>query len=509
MCSMDTRTGIGKRHDAPWAKDIFFVFACIGAAAGLGSIWRFPYMAFENGGAGFLVNYAVAMVVVGIPLVLLEIGLGVWVRGSIAGATHRLGQTWTWVGWWALLNSFVIVFYYAVVVGWCVQYFLYAFTQSWQPDPKAFLFGQVLKLSASPYDVGGFNLFGGLCLLAVWVSIFVIVRSGTKGVARVLMVTVPLPLVFLVILAWRGLSLPGGWEGVQALIDPGNSNLSDVTPAKAWGAAASQVILAMSLGMGQMVAYASKKKDGGGLVRMGFFICAGVAIFSLLAGIAVFSTAGYLAQLSGVGLKDLAINSLPLAFITYPAAISTLPFAPVWGVTFFLLLILISIDSAFAVIEANLAGVQDLGIANARGKVAMLLCVAGFLGGLPFLTGAGLYWLDIVDHWVAQYSIVAIVFLECVIFALFSRGALSEILGVRRPWLVVVARIHIGIVIPVLMLYSISGSLIDDLLSPYSGYPSAAIAIGGWGVAVATALLGVAFGRAHNRRMARAGSPMS
>lgn len=506
MSSTDSRTGADHRSDVRWTRDIFFVFACIGAAAGLGSIWRFPYMAFDNGGAGFLLNYAVAMVVVGVPLVLLEIGLGVWARGSIAGATNRLGGAWTWVGWWALLNSFVIVFYYAVVVGWCVQYFLYAFTQSWQPDPKSFLFGQVLKISASPYDVGGFNLFGGLCLLAVWVSIFLIVRSGTKGLARVLMVTVPLPLVFLAVLAWRGLSLPGGWEGVQALFNPADANLKEVTPSKAWGAAASQVILAMSLGMGQMVAYASRKKDDGGLVRMGISICAGVAVFSLLAGIAVFSTAGYLAQLNGVGLKDLAINSLPLAFVTYPTAISTLPLAPIWGVTFFLLLILISIDSAFAVIEANLAGIQDLGIADARGKVAMLLCVAGFLGGLPFLTGAGLYWLDIVDHWVAQYSIVAIVFLECIIFALFSRGALSKILGVRRPWLVVAARVHIGIVIPALMLYSISGTFADDLAKPYSGYPPAALAIGGWGVAVATALLGVALGRVHNRRGARAES---
>jgi neurotransmitter:Na+ symporter, NSS family len=488
--------------DGFWSRDIFFVFACIGAAAGLGSLWRFPYVAFENGGAKFLLVYVAFMIGLAVPLTLLEIGLGRWGGGSIAAATARAGKAWTWVGWWALINSMIIVLYYCAIIGWCVQYFFYAFVEAWQPDPKIFLFGTVLQLSDSAGDVGGFSLFGTVCLALVWVSIFLVVRSGTSGLSRVLLFTVPLPVVMLVVLTWRSLELPGGWDGLQALFDPGAGGLTSPPFNQVANAAASQVILAMSLGMGQLVAYSSRRRDDGKLVYFGILICAGVFLFSLLAGMTVFSTAGYLSHIQNVPLKDLGINSLPLAFITYPAALSTLPWAPLWGAIFFLLLILISVDSAFAVIEANVAGLFDMKLESVRGAGAGWLCLIGFLGGLPFLTGAGLYWLDIVDHWVAQYSIVAILLLECLLFGLIARHHLSDILGPNCPgWVLVAAKLHFGLVIPLFLVMSFGGSFLAEMNGNYMNYPSEAILLGGWGVALSGIFAAILVARIHNRRI--------
>ena len=114
-----------------WTKEIFFIFACVGAAVGVGNLWRFPYMAYENGGGAFLIPYFICLLLFALPVVLLEISIGRWGGGSVAKAFNRVGNRWTWIGWWALINSIIILFYYSVILGWCLQYFVFSFTEAW------------------------------------------------------------------------------------------------------------------------------------------------------------------------------------------------------------------------------------------------------------------------------------------------------------------------------------------------------------------------------------------
>ncbi|MBW2000109.1 MAG: sodium-dependent transporter, partial [Deltaproteobacteria bacterium] len=237
-----------------WSRDLFFILACVGAAVGVGNLWRFPYMAYENGGGAFLFPYIICLLLVGVPITLLEIGMGRWGRGSVAQAFRKVKSSWTWIGWWALVNSMVILFYYAVVLGWCAQYVVYSLTEAWGDNPAGFFLKHVVQLTGSPFEFGSLNFSSIVALAVIWGAIFLIVRSGTKGLSRVLLVTVPLPAILLIILAGRSLSMPGSGQGISHLFTPQPSKILNVS---VWAAAASQVVLSLSLGMGQIVAYAS------------------------------------------------------------------------------------------------------------------------------------------------------------------------------------------------------------------------------------------------------------
>jgi len=482
-----------------WSKEIFFILACVGAAVGLGNLWRFPYMAYQNGGGAFLIPFIICLFLVGIPIAMLEIGLGRWSGGSVAESFNKANKRWTWIGWWALINSMVIVFYYCVVLAWSVQYIVYSLTEAWAETPNAFFLSNILGISSGPFELGSLSLFGLIALFIVWLSIFFIVRSGTRGLSKVLMFTVPLPLILLIILAGRGLTLPGAGEGMSYLFTP---RFDEILNLSVWAAAASQVVLSLGLGMGQMVAYASKKRDDAHVVKSGITICSMDLVFSILAGITVFSTMGFLAFSRGIPIEELNMQGLFLAFVSYPMAISSLPLAPLWGVLFFVLLVTLGIDSAFAVIEANLTGLEDLKPRLNRNSLALIMCIIGFLGGIIFTTGAGLFWLDIVDHWVAYYSIAAIIILQCLVFGNFA--PISDIASrISQSWsgfISVVWRILISYVLPLALILVFGANFINEFTTVYGDYQFTAVAIGGWGVFLAALLVGFIFAIRHNQR---------
>ena len=123
---------------AQWQSKTGFLLAALGSAIGLGNIWRFPYIAYRNGGGAFLVPYFVALFVVGIPLLMLEFGLGHRFRSAFPKALGAIHPRFSWAGWWAVCYvMFGIVAYYAVVVAWCGNYLVFSVTQPWQDGAGA------------------------------------------------------------------------------------------------------------------------------------------------------------------------------------------------------------------------------------------------------------------------------------------------------------------------------------------------------------------------------------
>ncbi|MDH4321688.1 MAG: sodium-dependent transporter, partial [Desulfobulbaceae bacterium] len=133
-----------------WQSNLGFLLAAIGSAIGLGNIWRFSYMAHQYGGGAFLIPYLVALIVAGIPIMLLEYGVGHREKGSSPLSFARLDSRFEWLGWWMpVVAMFGIMLYYSVVIGWCVNYLFFAFNLSWGHDPQAFFFNDFLQLSDS------------------------------------------------------------------------------------------------------------------------------------------------------------------------------------------------------------------------------------------------------------------------------------------------------------------------------------------------------------------------
>jgi NSS family neurotransmitter:Na+ symporter len=221
-----------------------------------------------------------------------------------------------------------------------------------------------------------------------------------------------------------------------------------------------------------------------------------------LAGIVIFAMMGFLANTKGLQIQDLNLASISLAFVSYPMAISTLPLAPLWGTIFFALLIAIGLDSAFAAIEATLPGTVEMSSGGSRKRLGSALCLIGFLGGIFFATRAGLYWLDIVDHWVEKYAMPSIIILECILFAwLAPIDEIGERLKASWQAFPIKAwKFLIRFLIPVLLFLVFGGRVFEEGLTAYQSYPPLVLYIAGWGVFAAVILISGATAIFYNRR---------
>ncbi len=320
-----------------WMNRAAFTMAAIGSAVGLGNVWRFPFVAYQNGGGAFLIPYLVALLTAGIPLMILEYGLGQKMQGSAPHSFAKVGKRWEWLGWWAILVGFIIVAYYAVVMAWCWNYLYYSVSLAWKGQTQDFFYHRVLRLTDGPGELGGIRWPVVLGLVLTWVSIIWIVRHGVRRVGKVVMITVPVPIILIAVFVVRGLTLPGAMEGIKYYLTPDFSKLLE---PRVWLAAYGQIFFSLSLGFGILIAYASylpRRSDVNNNALITSFANCGTSYF---AGFAVFSILGYFAQITGMGVQKVVAGGPGLAFVTYPQAISLLPGVPsLFGVLFFLTLL--------------------------------------------------------------------------------------------------------------------------------------------------------------------------
>jgi NSS family neurotransmitter:Na+ symporter len=464
-----------------WASRPAFIMAAVGSAIGLGNLWRFPMVAYENGGGAFLIPYIVALLTAGVPLMILEYALGQQFQKSSPGSLREVRPGFEMVGWWALGVGATISFYYAVIMAWCWDYLVYSFTQAWKGDPQAF-FDHVLRITDGPGTVGGMSWEVLVGLALTWALIYWIIKRGVLRVGKVVMLTVPLPAVLTLLIVIRGMTLPGSLEGIRYYLTP---NFGALLDGKTWLQAYAQVFFSLSLGFGILTAYASylpKRSDVSNNAFITSFADAGFAYF---AGFAVFSVLGYLAQAQGLPVESVLKGGPSLAFVVYPTAISLMPMAPLIGAMFFITLLTLGIDSAFSIVEGVVAGMRDKWKVSQNGAAAGF-CIFGFAVGLVFATGSGMFWLDIVDHWMNNYGLVVIGLLECIAIGWFFGTAklkkyINEVSDFHIGWW---WDLFIKWVTPLALGWALIANLVEEIRTPYEGYPTWALLAGGWGVVV-------------------------
>lgn len=466
-----------------WKGRPHFLMAAVGSAVGLGNIWRFPYIAYVNGGGAFLIPFFVALLTAGIPLMMLEYGLGIRMQGAPHVAFSKIKKGLEWIGWWSILAAFVIITYYAVVMAWCWNYLYHSVTLAWGEDAKGFFFSKVLQLSGGPAELGGIPMGILLGLLITWVVVYLIIYKGIGRVGKVVMATVPIPVILIGILVVRGLTLPGAVDGLNFYLTPDFSKLLD---PKVWLAAYGQVFFSLSLAMGIMIVYASYLPEDSDVTNNAFITSFTDAGTSFFAGFAIFSTLAYLAHATGVDISKVAGAGPGLAFVTIPTAISLLPFAAAFfGVIFFLTLLTLAVDSLFSLVEADVTAIIDKwGIR--RERATFVICFVAFLIGLIFTSKGGLYWLDIVDHWINNYGLAAIGLAEVMV--------IGYIVGTKpfREFINSCSEVKVGIwwdymikiVTPIILGATLITSFIGEIKKAYEGYPMWALIIGGWAMVV-------------------------
>ena len=469
-----------------------FILAAIGSAVGLGNIWRFSYLCYENGGGAFLIPYLIALFVVGIPLMILELGIGHRMRGSAPLAMATVNRRWEWLGWFAvLIVMYGIMLYYSVIIAWCLNYVFFAFNQSWGSDPNAYFFDEFLQMSKDPFDLGDIRMPILASLTAIWFFSWLIVYYGIqKGVERANKIFMPLLLVLILVLVFWSVSLEGASKGIAVYLTPDWSKLGKLS---IWIDAFSQIFFTLSLGFGIMIAYASylpKKVD---LVKDALIISFGNCAFSFISGFAVFGTLGYMATATGVPVSEVVTKSIGLAFVSYPKAISLMPaFSGLFGFVFFASLVIAGLSSGISIVEAFSSALIDKFNLGRKGVVTFV-CISGLVGSVVFTTKAGLIWLDIADHFITQYGLMIIGILQCVVVAWIYKASKlrKHINDIAPPLLSTVWDYCVMYVTPLVLALLIVNALNTELKGPYEGYPLRAVLLIGpvWLVVVMIASL--------------------
>ncbi len=387
-----------------WGSKLGFVLAASGSAIGLGNIVFFGANAYKFGGGAFYVPYLIALLFLGLPMMLVELGIGHSTRSAFPGAMKATsGRAAEGFAWWSLINAIVIAMYYILILSWAAVLMFKSFGDGYFDATGETWQG--LNVSWSPV---------GVAILLWAINVFFLFR-GTRSIERVVKIFVPLMWIFMIALVIRGLTLDGGIEGVWYLFTP---NFDGISKAAVWQGAFSQMFFSLSLGLGTMVVYASylpKKTDlvsSGSMVAFlncSFEFIAGVAIFSMLFAFSIVPNAG----------------TLGMSFVVIPTGIGHFPAAQaVFAFFFFLLLLMAGLTSSISIVEGPTSALRDK-FGWSRKKALAIVAGAGTVGSIIFAlplveklgsetAPIGFSLFDIVDHWAFGYSLLIVGLTEAI-----------------------------------------------------------------------------------------------
>ncbi|KDM91562.1 sodium-dependent transporter [Photobacterium galatheae] len=465
-----------------WGTRAGFILAAVGSAIGLGNIWRFPYMAYENGGGAFFIPYLFAMLTAGIPFMIMEFSLGHKLRGAAPRAFSKLGVKLEWLGWFQVFIAAVIAVYYVAVIGWAISYMGFAFTQSWGADTNAFFFSEYLKLGDNaPSKLGSLQLHIAIPMVIAWCITFAAIFTGVKGgIERASKIMMPLLFIMVLALIARVIFLEGAMDGLNYLFRPDFTKILD---AKVWSAAYGQIFFTLSVGFAIMIAYSSYLPEKSDISNNAFMTVLINCGFSIVAGILIFSVLGYMAQEQSKPLTDVVSAGVGLAFVTIPAAINLLPAPYILGPVFFLALVVAGLSSHISILEAVTSAVMDK-LNWSRKKASTVVCGSGFVISMAFATNGGLLLLDLVDYFINNVALLTSCLIELLVI-----GWLLKVSDIRA-YVNKISEFSIGIwfeicirfISPIMLAIILGKNLINTVDQGYGGYAMSDLLILGWGL---------------------------
>ncbi|KAH0482917.1 MAG: uncharacterized protein KVP18_001209 [Porospora cf. gigantea A] len=419
--------------DSPtFSSRIVFWLTIVGCSVGFGNIWRFPYVVSSRGGLSFILMYALILCIVAVPTLLIEFGLGQASRANMAGTWCSMGNKRLRFMSLGSLAPFLLSLFYPLLLVWSLTYFFACFQRDlpWQPKPgqdwleaaNSFFESSLRISSQRDGGITAFNwpLFGYLCL--TYGLIFMGVMIGPRLMGKLMYVTMTLPAVFLLVLLGIGASRPGAITGIKAYI--ANFDPSTFQDQTAWVAATTQAVFSLSLGSAVLYTLGSHNPIHQNFITDACVMIAADTAFALVAGFAVYSVLGFLSQQTSTPLNDLPIQGIGLAFKSYPVGLATLPYpwANIVTAMFFLVLILLGWDTLVCEFESsvNLLTNSRLNKRNLNlgwKTTTAVVCLSLFIANLLLVTDVGIYWLEIVDHYLSFFVLVLFTWLENVLVA--------------------------------------------------------------------------------------------
>ena len=457
-----------------WKSKLGFILAASGSAIGLGNIVFFSSNAYQYGGGAFYLPYFIALFILGMPVMMVEFGIGSMTGKSFPLALrHFAGKRGEFVGWWSIACALFITAYYIAILGWAFGMMVGSFGSLFEPGATA----PFTPMEQPAEGVNAMVYFFGLTatwwpllfIVILWLANVYILKNGAQSIEKAVRIFVPTMWIFMIILAIRGITLNGGFNGVMYLFTPDFEGIADPS---VWRGAFSQMFFSLSLGMGTMTAYASYLPKNADQVNNSMLVSFLNCSFEFLAGLAIFSLL-FVFALNPSG------TTLSLSFFVIPQGINELSSSPwvvrFFGFLFYLLIVMAGITSSISLIESPASALIDK-LKISRNKALTYVGVPCMIGSLLFalpmiidkgLTGdgtLGLTLLDITDHWVFNYSLLTVGFFEVLMIGwLFGadklRSAINQYAKIKLgTWFVIL----IKYILPVLLLVVIVTSLLAE-----------------------------------------------
>lgn len=468
-----------KTEQPKWDSSIAFLMAMIGAAVGLGNIWRFSYVLYSNGGGAFFIPYFTAILIMGIPFLILEYGIGFSFRKSFARILEHIRPKLEIIGWILALLVFVVCCYYLVIIAWDLIYLVGSPFQIWGNNPGLF-FSQ---------SVGGGNEMGGLervilpsvvGVAVMWIILwFISHRSVESGIGKASKVLIPMLFIIMAVIVVFAFTLPGHELGLQVLLNP---DWSSLTRVDIWISAFAQVIFSLSMGQAIAMTYASYLDEDAKLNDYVLLVVASNSSFEIFTAFGVFAILGFMAVNSGIPISQLITEGTSLIFIVFPTIFDAMGgIGRILGPLFFLAILFAGITSGVGFFEPLANSLADK-FEISRKRSATILCIVGLLISLCFTSGIGSYLVSIVDGFVNEFGILLIIAIQCIIFGwMYGIDHLVAILNknshfkVGRLWIVIIKYI-LPIALMIIWVWGISSLLFS--LEPLEAIVGVILVIG-------------------------------
>ncbi|CAM2712471.1 unnamed protein product [Rotaria socialis] len=510
-----------------WTNKIEFLLSVIGYVVDLGNVWRFPYTCYKNGGGAFLIPYMIFLCILGIPMLYLELFLGQFYHCGNITLWGRIAPSMKGIGIASFLIVTAVTLFYTTIIAHAVFYLFASFrrimpwslcSHSWntrlcserlRPDEiNNQTFGDIHSNGSLPYineskissaeeyydiymlginrstglnDLGSIKTDLLLCLISIFILMYVCIFRGVKSTGKAVYITAVLPYIVLIILLIQGLSLEGSLNGITYFLKPTFERLKDL---KVWYSAANQIFFTLGSGLSVLTTYGSYNISTNNCYYDALIAVVANFAASFLAGFVVFSALGHMSWRLNKNVATVVDQGSSLSFIAYPEILATFKYPTFFSIIFFLMVINLGLDSDFGGLEAMYTALSDEYVLLKRHRKCgmFIMCCVLVIACLPTVTHGGNYVVQYLDKFSTGPALMLVVMMEAI--------AASWVYGINN--IANDMRIHLGFepnyffrftwkilcpfVVTLLMIFSLISS--DELMYGNYLYPSWSIVFG-------------------------------
>ncbi len=369
-----------------------FLLVSAGCAIGIGNVWRFPYVAGQNGGGMFVLFYLLFLLCMGVPVLTMELAVGRAGRASAVKAYQALekpGQKWHIHGWICMLGCYLLMMYYTTVAGWMMSYFIKFLTGAFDGLDTAAISGVFTSLKQNP---GEMLMWMGIVVTAGFIVCSFGLQKGLERISKFMMSAL---LLLIIVLAVHSFTLQGAAEGIKFYLMPDIGRALELGMGKVITAAMNQAFFTLSLGIGAMEIFGSYMADKQTLPGEAVRICGLDTFVALMSGLIIFPAC------FSFGVEP--TQGPALIFVTLPNVFTNMAGGRLWGSLFFLFMTFASFTTVMAVFENLMSGCMD-SFGWSRRKATLVNFVIVLLASIPCILGYNvwshvrlIHGMDILD----------------------------------------------------------------------------------------------------------------